>query len=78
MPYTHNHDLPTQVKNHLPKHAQDIYRHAFNNAYTQYKNPEKRKDPDQSREAVAHQVAWAAVKEKYYKGEDENWHPKDE
>ncbi|MFV9857184.1 ChaB family protein [Rickettsia sibirica] len=30
MPYKNNNDLPDSVKNHLPNHAKDIYREAFN------------------------------------------------
>ena len=33
MPYRTNLDLPEPVRSHLPEHAQDIYREAFNRAY---------------------------------------------
>jgi cation transport regulator len=33
MPYHVNDDLPPSVRNHLPDHAQDIYREAFNHTY---------------------------------------------
>ena len=33
MPYLTNDDLPKKVKDHLPAHAQDIYRAAFNHAW---------------------------------------------
>ena len=33
MPYQLNNNLPPSVRNHLPEHAQDIYREAFNHAY---------------------------------------------
>jgi cation transport regulator len=66
MPYSKNSDLPTSVKNHLPEHAQDIYREAFNNAWEQYKNPEKRRFRG-SQEETSRRVAWAAVKRKYQK-----------
>jgi cation transport regulator len=39
---------------------------AFNSAWEQYADPDKRRD-DASREEVAHRVAWSAVKEKYEK-----------
>lgn len=74
MPYSNISELPDSVKNVLPKHAQDIYKEAFNSAYDEYKNPEDRHD-DADREEVAHKVAWSAVKKKYQKGEDEKWHP---
>jgi cation transport regulator len=59
MPYEHLHDLPDSVRSHLPKHAQEIYQAAFNNAWDQYDQDEER----------AHRVAWAAVKQKYTKDE---------
>jgi cation transport regulator len=69
MPYHANSDLPDSVKEHLPSHAQDIYREAFNGAWDEYKSPEKRRG-DSSREETAHRVAWAAVKDKYEKKGD--------
>jgi cation transport regulator len=33
MPYRMNDDLPASVRRHLPPHAQDIYREAFNHAF---------------------------------------------
>lgn len=75
MPYSSREDLPENVTNVLPAHAQDIFKEAFNSAYEQYENPEDRNDND-SRENTARKVAWAAVKEKYEKGDDGNWHPK--
>lgn len=61
-PYDTLADLPTAVKK-LPKHAQEIYRAAFNAAYKQY-------DGDESK---AHGTAWAAVKQKYRQNEDGTW-----
>ena len=72
MPYSNNKELPKGVQNHLPTHGQDIYREAFNHAWDQYESPEKRRGTD-SREVVAHKVAWAAVEKKYYKNEDGKW-----
>lgn len=60
MPYFTNEDLPPSVRNHLPDHAQDTYREAFNHAWEHYAS-----DPRQ--EEVAHRVAWAAVKKTYVK-----------
>lgn len=68
MPYDTNRDLPDSVRDNLPEHAQDIYREAFNSAWEQYEDPKERRGND-SREATAHQVAWAAVKKKYEKDE---------
>jgi cation transport regulator len=70
MPYRNLSDLPDSVKDNLPKHAQEIYKEAFNSAWDQYEDPEKRRD-DSSREEVSHKVAWSAVKEKYEKKADE-------
>ena len=48
--------LPDGVKNNLPKHAQEIYKEAFNSAEEQY-----------GEEGRAHRVAWGAVEQKYEK-----------
>ena len=66
MPYKTNDDLPESIQHVLPKHAQDIFREAFNHAWHEYANPEKRFEGD-SREETARKVAWAAVKHKYEK-----------
>lgn len=76
MPYDTLEELPDSVRDNLPKHAQEIYQSAYNNAWDEYRDPDDRRG-DASREEVAHKVAWAAVKEKYRKGEDGNWHKKD-
>lgn len=68
MPYDSVRELPDSVKDNLPKHAQDIYRKAFNSAWEQYDKPEERRG-DASREETAHKVAWAAVKNEYQKNE---------
>lgn len=75
MPYDRITSLPKWVKNNLPKHAQEIYKEAYNSAYDQYKDPEDRRG-DESREEVSHKVAWSAVETKYEKWEDGNWQEK--
>lgn len=65
MPYASINELPEGVKNVLPDHAQDIYKEAYNSAYDQYDTPEERRGDD-SREEVAHKVAWSAVKKAGY------------
>ena len=60
MPYSVNEDLPIPIQRHLPDHAQDIYRAAFNHAYAAHLN-------DPRREEAAHRIAWAAVKRSYVK-----------
>jgi len=64
MPYAANEDLPEPVQAHLPLHAQDIYRKAFNHAWERYGD-----------EAIAHRVAWAAVKRLYVKHQG-SWVPR--
>lgn len=66
MPYKTLTDLPDSVRDNLPKHAQEIYKEAFNSAWDEYKDPEDRRGDD-SREEVAHKVAWSAVKNSYKK-----------
>ena len=57
----------------LPSHAQKIYREAHKNAVKQYSNPSKRRGgTQQSKEQIAHKVAWSAVK-KEYKKKGEKW-----
>jgi len=63
MPYQTNEDLPPRVRNHLPGHAQDIYREAFNHAFAAHSG-----DPRQ--EEASHRIAWAAVKRSYVKTAD--------
>lgn len=75
MPYKNSSELPDNVKNVLPEHAQHIFLEAFNSAYEQYDEPEERRGDD-SREDVARKVAWAAVKKTYQKGPDDKWHKK--
>lgn len=68
-------DLPASVKNSLPPHAQDIYKKAHDNALERYKNPEERRG-NESREAVANKVAWAAVKKEYRRVDKGEWEKK--
>ena len=60
MPYATNDDLPLPVREHLPPHAQDIYREAFNHAYAAHL-------ADSDREERCHRIAWGAVKRSYVK-----------
>ena len=76
MPYKKKSDLPDGVKDNLPAHAQDIYKEAYNSAWNEYKDPDDRRD-DASREEVSHRVAWAAVKKKYEKNDNDKWVEKD-
>lgn len=73
IPYKTLQDLPDRLRNVLPEHAQEIYRAAFNNAFEEYKNPSKKRSPEDPHEEVCHKVAWAAVKKIYKKGKDGQW-----
>ena len=65
MPYRTNIDLPASVCDHLPPHAQDVYRAAFNSIMPSL--------PLRMTE-IAHRTAWAAVKRSYVKNGD-RWVP---
>ncbi len=67
MPYGKVSELPDSVKNNLPKHAQEIYKEAFNSAEEQY-----------GEESRAHRVAWSAVENKYEKNENGRWVSKED
>jgi cation transport regulator len=72
MPYDAISELPDSVRDNLPRHAQEIYKEAFNSAWEQYDEPEERRG-DGSREEVAHKVAWSAVKQQYRKDDSGRW-----
>lgn len=72
MPYEEKNELPKQVKENLPRHAQRIYLKAYNSAWEQYADPKDRYG-DASREEVAHKVAWSAVKQVYEKDNQGDW-----
>jgi cation transport regulator len=63
MPYSTNADLPSSVSDHLPSHAQDIYREAFNHAFEAHEG-------DSRQEEASHRIAWAAIKRSYVKQGD--------
>jgi cation transport regulator len=70
MPYSSVSDLSASVRDNLPKHAQEIYKEAFNSAYDEYASRGA-----EAREETAHKVAWTAVKKKYKKDEASGkWH----
>jgi cation transport regulator len=61
----------------LPEHAQHIFIKTHASALKQYQDPDKRRGgKSESSEEVAHKAAWAAVKKKYKKKDDE-WLRKD-
>lgn len=77
MPYDKVSELPDSVRDNVPKHAQEIYKEAFNSAWEQYDEPEERRG-EASREETAHKVAWAAVKREYEKNDQGRWVEKKE
>ncbi|ASQ45175.1 ChaB family protein [Legionella clemsonensis] len=72
MPYHKISELPDSVKDNLPKHAQEIYKEAYNSAWEQYDEPDERQE-GRSREETSHAVAWSAVKNEYKKNDDGKW-----
>ncbi|MDP1965944.1 MAG: ChaB family protein [Reyranella sp.] len=66
MPYTSNAVLPASVRHVLPLRAQDLYREAFNDAWSTYA-------ADARREEIVHRTAWAAVKSQFHKECDGQW-----
>ena len=75
MPYDKLSELPDSVKDNLPKHAQEIYKEAYNSAWDEYKHKEDRRG-DASREETARKVAWSAVKQSYEKADNGRWKKK--
>jgi len=71
MPYSSINDLPSSVRNNLPKHAQEIYLKTFNSAFD---STCKGRD---DRDSCAASIAWAAVKNSYEKGADGEWKQKE-
>jgi cation transport regulator len=69
MPYATNEDLPASVRDHLPAHAQDIFRETFNSAWKQHRG-----EGAGEREERSFRIAWAAVKRRYRKAGD-RWIP---
>lgn len=62
MPFANLKDLPDQVKDNLPKHAQEIFLAAFNSASKQYEE-----------ESRWFATAWAAVENVYEKNDAGKW-----
>lgn len=62
MPYDSISVLPLPVREHLPKHAQEIWMDVFNSA-----------DRDYGEESRAARAAWAAVKRNYHKTPRGQW-----
>ena len=66
MPYHSANDLPDNVRNVLPKHAQEIYLAAFNNAWDEYKDPDERRgDASREEKLAAKAATFQALKDEY-------------
>jgi cation transport regulator len=72
LPYGEIEELPTSVREHLPEHAQEIYKEAFNSAWDRVAEPEDRQG-DAGREETAHRIAWGAVKQSYKQDAEGRW-----
>ena len=57
---------------HLPEHAQHIFKKAHAGAIEEYQDPEKRRGGKDESDEVAHKVAWSSVKREYKK-EGDRW-----
>ena len=77
MPYDRISELPDSVRDNVPKHAQEIFKEAYNSAWDEYADAEDRRG-DASREETANRVAWSAVKNEYEKNDDGDWVRKDD
>jgi cation transport regulator len=75
MPYRRLAELPERIRRHLPRHAQEIWREAFNHAWERYADPSTRLG-HAPREQTAQRVAWAAVKQVYEKDVRGRWRRK--
>jgi cation transport regulator len=62
MRYESKRDLPSTIQDVLPERAQEIYLRAYQRAWEEYKEPER---VGLSREMLAHQQGWNAVKQVY-------------
>jgi cation transport regulator len=76
MPYRTVQDLPSNLRELLPQHAQEIFLKAFNSAWEEYQEQSNRSESI-SQEEMAFRVAWNAVKKKYTKDKRSGrWQPK--
>lgn len=72
MPYRTIQDLPPNLQQILPEHAQEIFVSSFNSAWEEYRN--NNHSDNSSQEEIAFRIAWSAVKRKYVKDEQTgNW-----
>lgn len=67
MTYSKIDELPSEVREKLPEHAQQIFLAAFNGAQS-----------DGMDEEAAKRVGWNSLKQEYEQGEDGTWQRKPE
>jgi cation transport regulator len=72
MPYGSIEELPVPVRKPLPVRAQEVYKEAFNEAWSMYQRSIKR-TKDQCREDIADRKAWEAVKKIYGQDNEGRW-----
>jgi cation transport regulator len=76
MKYQTTNDLPPTIRDVLPEDAQQKYVSAYNQAWDAY---EEEPTVGQSREALAHQQGWLAVRHEYVLDQGTGqWHRKGE
>lgn len=68
-PYHTIEDLPDEIRDDLPRHAQELYLQAYNEAWRDY-DAHKNTRIKTTREAVAHRVALWAVQNVYDRDEE--------
>ena len=76
MKYQTINDLSPTIRDVLPEGAQELYLDAYNRAWEEY---DEDAATGQSREALAHQQGWMAVRHEYVQDEGTGlWHRKGE
>lgn len=63
-------ELPKDVREKLPIHAQEIYKKAYNYAWDRFSSPGTQQTLS-LRQDIAHKVAWTAVKNTYSASENQ-------
>lgn len=77
MLYQHIDELPNNVRAYLPTDAREVYLKAFNCALQEYANKVTQWAEFERAEAVAHKVAWSAIKDRYEKNPESGfWYKK--
>jgi cation transport regulator len=72
--YLTDDELPSSVRQTLPESARKIYMDAFNRAWPEMKDPDRRREHE-SREAACARLAWEAVRAEYHRNSSGRWRP---